>query len=222
MISGSSKIIKKMGHARYLTMPIQAFREGEEFNPSTLPIRIDSRPRRTLAWTFFAIGGFFLFGLIMIYIETIYDLGNSEESWGRFMIFLTILVAALLFAGAMAWKRTDVLELKKERVRIERHGMFGTVSNQALLSEYQGIRASSRYIEDSEVTSGTTHWEIELVHNDPRLCILLFCKSRDEPSEYSANPEPGDRRDWTDHMNLLARQWSHELDLPLLNIEIGR
>jgi hypothetical protein len=169
LTSRSRSIKKNLSHSRYLAMPSQAFREGEEFNPSTLPIRIESRPWRTLAWTFFAIGGFFFFGLIMIYIETTFDLGNSEESWGRFMVFLTILVATLLTAGTMAWKRADVVELKKDRIRVERHGMFGTDSNQAYLSEYQGISASSRYIEDYEVTSGTTHWEIELVHNDPSL-----------------------------------------------------
>jgi hypothetical protein len=205
--------------SRYLAMPIEAFREGEEFDLARLPVHIRKRPWRRASRLFFVLSGFFAVLVVVIHLENTFGPQTGEQDLSRFPVFLWSLVGLLLVAGAMTWKRADEIEFRSGGVRIWRRGLLGTDMREAPISDYRGIRATDRYVEDSEVTSGTTYWDVELVHDDPALAVSLFARSRDEPSDDASAPPPGDRTDWTDHMNLRAQQWSRELDLPLLSVD---
>ena len=78
------------------------------------------------------------------------------------------------------------------------------------------MRARERYVEDYEVTTGTTYWDVELEHADPRLTVALFARERHEPRDADARRPGPDRPDWTHEMRAFAERCSRDLDLPLL------
>ncbi|MEO9524935.1 MULTISPECIES: hypothetical protein [Pseudomonadota] len=205
--------------SRYLVMPIVAFRDGEEFDPARLPVHVETRPWKRAAWLFFCIGGFFLFGLMMVYVESLF--APTDDDLRHLDVFLAILSGTLMVAGISAWNRIDSVELGSDSIRIQRRGLLGTDTRVAKICYYRGIRAEHKYVEDYEVTSGTTYWDVELVHDDPALTVSLFAKSVDRPSDYGFKPATVDHTDWTSDMNEHAKRWSHFFGLPLLLDKAG-
>jgi len=202
--------------SRYAAFPVPAFREGQELEFGDLPVRVSVRPWQRLAWLCFGLSGFITLGVIMIYLENKYWLLERERDLRHFPAVLTGLSIVLLACGVFAWKRVDEVEFRADGINVRRRGLFGTDARSSPISDFVGIRATHRYIEDYEVTSGTTYWYVVLEQSDPALNVSLFSKSRDELADHSSSKPPGDRTDWTERMKEVAKQWSRDLDLPLL------
>jgi hypothetical protein len=199
--------------SRYLILPLAAFREGDDLEFTQLPVRVQTRTWERVAWLFFVLAGFCLFGVVMIHLENTYWPEPGERDLHRLPYLLWFLVVLFAASGIAAWRRVDEVELRVDRVRVQRRGLFGTLTHEARMVDYSGVRAHHRYVEDYEVTSGTTYWDVTLVHPDPALEVVVFAKSRDEPADHHAGPPRGDRTDWTDRMNAVADEWSRDLGL---------
>lgn len=206
----------KLSKSPYSLIPVLAYREGEVTTASDLPVHIATQPWANTSWFCLAIGGFFLLVTGAIHIERHFETDPSIDQLEYVAEVVLCVSLALLAAAGFAWKRVDELSFRRDGVLVKRRGLLGTHMRQAAIRDYRGVRATHRYIEDFESTTGTTYWMVELVHDDPALTVLLYGKTRDERSDYSTGPVLDDRTDSTDEMKSVAKQWSNDLELRLL------
>jgi hypothetical protein len=196
---------------RYQAGPTPAYSEWQEAICSQLPIHVISHKERPLAWLCIGIGGIFLVALIGWLLEDLF-LQESPDRMVGFKIFLQSIVVGVFALGFYLWKRSDELEFRHDRVRIQRHGLRGTETRKASISDYRCIRVKYAYGDATEPVGGVERWDVELEHKDPGLTITLFSRSRNIPTDPDGNP-PDPATGWSSRMQNSAEYGGRHLGL---------